>query len=43
MILEDENYTEECKRKIKITLTELLKREKANAVKEQAEEIMRWL
>jgi hypothetical protein len=41
--LEDENYTEECKRKIKITLTELLKREKANAVKEQAEEIMRWL
>ena len=43
LILEDENYTEECKRKIKITLTELLKREKANAVKEQAEEIMRWL
>ncbi len=35
--------TKECKRKIKITLTELLKREKANAVKEQAEEIMRWL
>ena len=43
LILEDENYTEECKRKIKITLTELLKREKANAVKDQAEEIMRWL
>ena len=29
--------------KIKTTLTELLKREKANAVKDQAEEIMRWL
>ena len=43
LILEDENCTEEWKRKIKTTLTELLKREKANAVKEQAEEIMRWL
>lgn len=43
LILEDENCTEECKRKIKTTLTELLKREKTNAVKEQAEEIMRWL
>ena len=43
LILEDENYTEECKRKIKITLTELLKKEKINPVKEQAEEIMRWL
>lgn len=43
LISEDENCTEECKRKIKTTLTELLKREKTNAVKEQAEEIMRWL
>ena len=43
LILEEESCTKECKRKIKITLTELLKREKANAVKEQAEEIMRWL
>ena len=43
LILEDENCTEEWKRKIKTTLTELLKREKANAVKDQAEEIMRWL
>lgn len=43
LILEDENYTEECKRKIKITLTELLKKEKINPVKEQAEEVMRWL
>lgn len=43
LILEDENCTEECKRKIKTILTELLKREKTNAVKEQAEEIMRWL
>ena len=33
LILEDENCTEEWKRKIKTTLTELLKREKANAVK----------
>ena len=32
LILEDENYTEECKRKIKITLTELLKKEKINPV-----------
>lgn len=43
LILEEENYTEECKRKIKTILTELLKREKTNAAKEQAEEIMRWL
>ena len=43
LILEDEDCTEECKRKIKITLTELLKKEKINAVKEQAEEVMRWL
>ena len=43
LILEDENCTEDYKRKIKTTLTELLKREKTNAVKEQAEEIMRWL
>ena len=43
LILEEESCTKECKRKIKITLTELLKREKANAVKDQAEEIMRWL
>ena len=31
------------KEKIKTTLTELLKRVKSNAVKDQAEEIMRWL
>lgn len=43
LILEDENCTEEWKRKIKTALTELLKREKTNVVKEQAEEIMRWL
>ena len=43
LILEDENCTEEWKRKIKITLTELLKKEKINPVKEQAEEVMRWL
>lgn len=43
LILEEESCTKECKRKIKITLTELLKREKTNAVKERAEEIMRWL
>ena len=43
LILEDENCTEEWKREIKTTLTELLKKEKINPVKEQAEEIMRWL
>ena len=43
LILEDENCTEEWKRKIKTTLTELLKREKTNAVKEQVEEVMRWM
>ena len=43
LILEEENCNEEWKRKIKIKLTELFKREKINKVKEQAEEIMRWL
>ena len=39
LILEDENCTEKCKRKIKATLTKLLKREKTNAVKEQAKNL----